>query len=85
VITDRQIAVNKKVMSLNEFKWTKTNQSQEFQQGIILTVWRFLSNNYISINVSMDYVTICAAANCSSYAHQAVFLHFKDKAINSQG
>lgn len=47
----------------------------------ILTIRWFLSNYYISIDVSMDYMTISTATNGALYAHQAVFLHQIDNTI----
>lgn len=44
----------------------------------ILTIRRFLSYNYIRVNVGMDDMTIGTPTNSSFNAHQAVFLHHND-------
>lgn len=41
-----------------------------------LTIRRFLGNNYIRINVCMDYMTISTATYSSFNAHETMLLHW---------
>ena len=45
--------------------------------SILLTIRRFLGNNYIGVNVGMDYMTIGTSTDSSFNTHQTVFLHHK--------